>query len=390
MTNAKTIRRCLCALAFFAGLNGVSGAAAQNASGQGERVWEKLDRAQVVDATYYPEVVQQVAMALARAAPGAWRGVQTNGPYRPGWLNLYTVDAMRIRDEAMLADEGIENFSPESLQSGAMAHEDTGIVFINTAAWRRLSVATVMYARGVHDGLMPAIAAVDVAGIEGTREYWQPATLDDGSQATTNASLLVRGALAFVLAHEMGHLRIGRSPAAEAEVVRLRSLTDRQKDERYACPETLPSAFQAQQALEAAADRAAVDLLGAQCRIGDDGPRRHKIYLLGADWYFTYAMDDRLLQMGRRSQSANIAAALRSQLGQRLYQQAIVERAAEQRRGGVRSVFTTTHPPDYARVAAIEQALRRTPCGSVGLGGPELMAMEMLRRNMCHALVGAR
>ena len=186
----------------------------------------------------------------------------------------------------------------------------------------------------------------------------------------------MRGAFAFVLAHEMGHLRngdVGDSAAGVQSAIVLKDLTQRQKDERYACPETLPQ-FQAQQRDEAAADMAAAELLGQQCRIGGDGQLRHSIYLLGTQWYFMAAMGDKLLQMGRSSTSPVIAAALRQQLGPELYEQVVAARADESRRGGVARAFPTTHPPDATRIRDIERALAGTPCGAANIDTSERAA----------------
>jgi hypothetical protein len=354
-------------------------------SESGTRIWSKLQQAQVIDA-YYPDVVLEVAQTLAQAAPGAWRGVQVNSAYRIGWLNIYLVDATRLSSDTLLADEGLENFTPEALKGGALAHEETGIVILNTAAWKRLAAATVMKQTRVQSDLTAGLAVVDAMGLPAARRYWDPATLNRDTDEMRRVGWLLRGAAAFVLAHEMGHLRIGRSVAAEAEQMRLKHLTERQKDERVACPETLPGGLQQQQRHELAADMAAVQMLGQQCRQGRDGELRHQIYLLGTNWYFLYAMGDKLLEMGRNTTSPVIEKALRTLIGSELYQQAIAQSASEVRRGAVSPAFPKSHPPDYARVLAIEQALRDTPCGSGGLDTSGLRLMEMYRASMCTSL----
>jgi hypothetical protein len=362
---------------------------AQISSEPGRRIWSKLQQAQLIDG-YYPDVLLEIAQTLAEAAPGTWRGVQVNDAYRSGWLNLYQIDATRLRSDNLLSDEGLENFTPEALRGGALTHEDTGIVFLNTAAWKRLVAATVMKQTGVQSDLTAALAEVDAMGLQAAHKYWDPATLNRDTPEMRRAGWLLRGAAAFVLAHEMGHLRIGRSPAAEADQVRLKELTERQKDERVACPETLPGGFQQQQRHEMAADMAAVQLLGRQCRLGQDGELRHKIYLLGTNWYFLYAMADKLLEMGRNTTSPVIEKALRGLIGSELYQRAVADAAQKVRRGAVSPAFPKTHPPDYARMLAIEQALHDTPCGGSGLDASGAQLMEMFRARMCSSLTAAQ
>lgn len=377
------IRRGCAAVLLIAGLGLHGVAQAQIGPEPGTRIWTKLQQAQLLD-PYYPDAVRQIAETLAQAAPGVWRGVQVNSSYRAGWLNIYLVDATRLRDEALLADEGVQNFTPEALRGGALAHEDTGIVFLNTAASKRLAAATVMKQTRVQSDLTAALAVVDAVGLQATRRFWDPSTLNAETDDMQRVGWLLTGAAAFILAHEMGHLRIGRSAGAEAAQVRLKELTERQKDERVACPETLPGGFQQQQRHETAADMAAVELLGQQCRLGGD--LRHKIYMLGMNWYFLYAMGDKLLEMGRNTSSPFIEKALRTLIGNELYQRAIADSANSVRRGAVKLAFPKTHPPDYARILAIEQALRNTPCGGSGMDPSGAQMLEMFRVRMCSSL----
>jgi hypothetical protein len=382
--NRTIIAWCCAALLLGVGLGLDSAAQAQIASEPGARIWHKLQQAQLLDA-YYPDVLREIAETLAQAAPGVWRGVQVNSAYRAGWLNLYQIDATQLRDD-VLRDEGVSNFTPEGLQGGALAHEETGIVFLNIAAWKRLVAATVMQQTRVQSELTAGLAVVDVLGLQATRKYWDPSTLNTNTTEMQRVGLYLRGAAAFVLAHEMGHLRIDRSAGADPVRVPLKDLTDRQKDERFLCPETLHGESQQRQRHESAADRAAVQLLGQQCQLGQDGKLRHSIYMLGTSWYFRYAMSDKLLEMGRNTTSPIIEKALRTLIGNELYQKAVAKSASTERKGALKSAFPTTHPPDYARMLAIEQALRQTPCGSGGLDLSAAQLLETFRVRTCSSL----
>jgi hypothetical protein len=133
-----------------------------------------------------------------------------------------------------------------------------------------------------------------------------------------------------------------------------------------------------------------VALLGQQCRIGNDGQLRHSIYMLGMGWYFLASMSDKLIEMGRNTDSPIIAQALRSRIGPELYQQVIAAHASEKRRGAVAFAFPSSHPPDTARMQAIDQALRTTSCGAGGLEGSLAQAqlLDMFRQQMCRRLTG--
>src|SRR5205823_11685694 len=131
-------------------------------------------------------------------------------------------------------------------------------------------------------------------------------------------------------------------------------LTPRQQDERRACPELVEKEARQRQKVELAADLSGVSLLGAQCRIGNDGQLRHSIYMLGTTWYFLASMSDKLIEMGRNTDSTVIAQALQAKIGPELYRQVIAAHAAEKRRGAVALAFPLTHPPDTERMQAIE------------------------------------
>lgn len=352
----------------------------------GARISAKLERAGVID-NYYPEVAFEVASALAQAAPRQWQGVQVNRAHRAGWLNIYLIDARRLPENGLLDEEGIVNFTAENLRGGALAHEDTQSVFLNTAMWKRLTAATLMAQTKVQRDLTAALATVDAVGLDAARRFWDPATLAANTDENRRTGWLLRGALAFVLAHEMGHLILGHVKFNEPERGHLNQLTPRQRDERRACPELLDKEARERQKLEAAADQAAVRLLGAQCRIGNDGQLRHSIHMLGASWYFLASMSDKLLEMGRSTESPVIARALRMKLGPQLYDQIVAAQARETRGGAVAPAFPLSHPPDTERMRAIENALRATPCGSGGLDSSGAQLLEMYRQQMCRGLV---
>lgn len=351
----------------------------------GARIATKLERAGVID-NYFPEIVFEVASALVAAAPNQWRGVQVNQAHCAGWLNIYMIDARRLPDSGLLDDEGVANFTAENLRGGALAHEESNTIFLNTAASKRLTAATLMKQTKVQNDLMAALATVDAMGLDAARRFWDPATLSANTDVNKRTGWLMRGALAFVLAHEMGHLKIGRVQFNEPDRLRLK-LTPRQQDERRACPELVDKEARERQKLEAAADLAGVTLLGAQCRIGNNGQLRHGIYMLGTAWYFLASMSDKMLEMGRSTDSPLIAKLLRTKLGPQLYDQVITAQAREVRRGAVAPAFPLTHPPDAARMQAIENALKATPCGGGGIDSSEAQLLEMFRMQMCRGLI---
>ncbi len=352
-------------------------------------IGDKLERAGIID-PYFREVAYEVASALVRASPDQWRGVQVNPrPHRAGWVNIYMIDARRLPEDGLLADEGIDNFTPANLSAGALSHEATGTIFLNTAMWKRLVAATVLTQTKIQPDITAALASVDVMGLDATRQYWDPAALSADTPINKRVGWLMRGALAFVLAHEMGHLRIGPAMSSqEPDRLRLSRMTEREKDEARACPELMERESRQRQKHEQAADLAAVELLGQQCRIGNDGKLRHAIYMLGTSWYFLASMSDKLIEMARNTDSLVIAQALRVKIGPQLYQQVVAAHAREKRRGAVAFAFPSSHPPDTARMQAIETALRATPCGGGDLESAEAQLLDTFRQQMCRRLIG--
>jgi hypothetical protein len=199
----------------------------------------------------------------------------------------------------------------------------------------------------------------------------------------------MRGALAFVLAHEMGHILIGPAKSSDLpDKKRLSTMTARQMDEVRACPELLPREARADQEHEHRADMAAVILLGRQCQIGTDNAKlRHAIYMLGTNWYFTAALGDKLLVMARNTDSPNIAKMMSALLGPELYQQVVAQQRAATRRGAVKFAFPSTHPPDASRIQAIETAMASTPCGGSGISSPQISMLELFVTRYCQSLI---
>jgi hypothetical protein len=383
MWSATIAKSRCCAFAVLIGFMGVSASAAQDRAG---RIWQKISGANVID-SYFPDVAEEVAGTLIQAAPGRWQGVQVNKPPRAGWLHIYLIDAQRLPPDNLLADEGVAGFTAPNLAGGAAADEESATIFVNTAMWKRLAAATLITQMKKAD-LTVAMAFVDAAGLEKLDKLWAPATLLQDSNETRNVGNFMRGALAFVLAHEMGHLLIGPAKDSdEPDRLRLSRMTPRQQDEARACPALLLKGFREKQKHEQAADRAAATLLGQQCRIGTDGKLRHLVYMLGTGWYLLASMNDKLLAMGRHTTSPNIEKMLRTKLGDQLYQAAITARAAEHRRGAVQFAYPSGHPPDTERLRAIDAALRDTPCGGTGLDTSLPALLETFREQMCRGLI---
>lgn len=343
----------------------------------------KLQSAGVID-TYWADTVAEVAGTLIQAAPSRWQGAQVNHPYRKGWVNIYLIDARRLPEGGLLQEDGVDNLTPANLSGGAMAHEDSGTIFVNTGTLKRLAAATVLTQTTSVPNLTAALATVDVMGLDAARKLWSPETLAADTSENDRARWLMRGVVAFILAHEMGHLQLGRPQLTDdSERQRVSHLTAREMDEMAACPDLLAAEWRQRQQNEAQADKAAAALLGQQCKIGSDGEMRHSIYVLGTSWYFTAAVADKMIVMGRNTDSQSIATMLKLQMGPDLYQKMVAANAAERRRGAVRIAYPSSHPPDMKRIQAVNAALANAPCGNDGLASSDALSLELFRVQMC-------
>lgn len=351
--------------------------------GVGERVLARLQRADLLD-PYFQQQVADVAVPLLQARPGRWPGVQVNDRYRPGWVNIYLVDGDRVTAPGLLDAEGFANVGPGTLQAGALSHPPSGLILLNTAYWKRLAAATYLTQSGGPRQLPQALASVQAAGLAATERAWSEATLLQDNQATRLTGLLLRGALAFVLAHEMGHLDAGAGVAASGPPGPLLRMDARSRDEASACPELNRAELNARRDDERAADLFAARLIGQQCRIGDGGNARYQGTVLGAQWLFTASMSERLFAMGRSSASPVIERGLRQLLGDVAYGQVIAP--GRQLGFGVKAAFPDSHPPDVQRMRAFELALRSTPCGAAGLDLAQIELFELVRAAHCQRL----
>jgi hypothetical protein len=336
----------------------------------GEAMFAKLTRGGYIS-SYQQAMTREVASNLI-AATDRWSGVQVNGPHRRGWINIYLVDADRLLKDNILAAEGVEG----TLHRNALTHEESATIFIDTGLLKAIAASTYLKQTRIVDSLEAGVAKVQVDGLDALRQAWEPRTLAQVDEPTIQkVNMFLRGTLTFIIAHEMGHAAIGR-PALTREIrAPKKNLTERERDEIHACPELSVKEHQQQQQIERRADEFAAGLLSQQCDIGNDGPIRHQVNLLGANWYFLYAMSDKLLAGARATQSPNIRRMLIQRIGPELYTAAVehLEQSDNKKRGAVHAFFPSSHPPDVERINRLEAILSRSTCGSSGIGSGSML-----------------
>ena len=353
------IRLCGWAVVVFVGF-GSSVAAAQGTAA--DHVFARLDRGRYLD-SYCRGMTAEVASNLIKATD-RWSGVQVNRPPRAGEIGIYLVDADRLPSNNVLRAEGIE-LGRESLHRNAITHEASSTIFIDTGMLKEIAASTFLTQTRAVASITAAVAKVQAEGLSTLRPAWEEATRDPAEPERERIDFVMRGALAFIVAHEMGHVAVGRTEIKRGSSS-FRVLTPRQYDEVRACPELLDKEYLQRQQVERRVDAFAAGLLARQCTIGKDGGLRYEAYVLGAIWYFLFTTSTRLLAGARATDSPFIRQNLTKLIGPDLYT-AVVEKAAHEQRGGaVHALLPPSHPPDLARSEQLETDLNAPPCGRSG------------------------
>jgi hypothetical protein len=359
------------------------GAAAQPSSAGSDAVYRWLTQGGHLDG-YLQAMVADVAADLARSAR-RWPSAQVNQAPRAGALNLFVVDSQALpeTDERAPLRRG-------DVEGGALTDEQLGLIYLDSALLKELaSVAVQRTQQGVDT--WKALATVRTRGLPAMRASWDARLFEAPDSGGNNqAVLLLRGAIGFIVAHEMGHLAQPRPAGAPPAIQAPTRLTGRQRDERNACPELIDPDHAAQQQLESAADAYAAQLINSRCDVSRDGQLRHLTYVLGADWYFLCAMSSKMLSAGQVTQSPNIHRMLSQFVGPELYASLIAQAGERQNRGFVHVAFPDRHPPDYQRALAFDQLVARANCGGGSRSGNDMsMLLEQLRQGQCRALAAA-
>lgn len=353
----------------------------------GAKVFETLRSLGCLD-DYLSGMVTDVTGDLVRVA-NRWSGFQVNGPHRPGGVNIYLVDSGRLPERPVLASDGINQgrgLGRYDLEGSALTDEPTGIIFIDTGMVKELVASTELKTQV--DDLMKALALIRTRGLDTYRALWDPARnaslrpADRGNRL----QMLVRGGLGFVIAHEMGHLALGRTDVA-SRAQPARPLSGKDRDVGQACPALIDPAHVSKQQIERAADDYAVGLLERLCGAWAPHQPQHLVYELGARWYFLHAMSRTMLAIGNVTQSRNIHLMLRTKLGPDLHQ-AVLAQGERSDRGSVHLTYPSNHPPDYERAERLQNRLSQSTCSlSRGeQGSMEVRLLEMFRQQACRDL----
>lgn len=323
---------------------------------------------------YFTEQLAEILGTLVKAS-GHWDTSRVNQPYRAGAVNAYLVDARTLPEPSVLAPYGIELDSVH-LEGNAMANEETGILFVDTGFLKSLLTAAILVTKTDLDTIA-AVGAIRARGIEAFRDIWDPKRNPALLQAgyADQWVLLASGAAAFALAHEMGHLALGRDDPRLRRVP-MRFENDADADAHWACADLVQNVYRNQQEIEKAADDFAVETL-AEVLFPEGVLTEPKLrFEVGAEWYIVYSLAEQMVRALEATESENIRRMLRIQFGPEVFA-ALDARKTQRGRGSIRVFFPEKHPANIRRASQSLSRLSRSPFSVAAATGGSSSQSEM-------------
>ncbi len=306
-------------------------------AGAGREIQEYLVNSGALS-SYMSDFVDKVGRDLAGGS------IRVNQAYRPDAVNVYIADAS-IVDPSRLNDLGV----PEV--DDAVALEEVSIIIIDDRHLKKLVSLSLLfweYEWSMHR----AMAELELRGLSALRRVWDPSE----NRALTSDEvqhwrIAFRGAVGFLLAHELGHIKMGESEPAQIRkkhVFRSR----RERDIHWACPELVDQRAAQHRSIESRADDYALNLLRA--RSGGRSPGRYEV---GSEWYFSVLLERSFMEGLGRIEDFDRKPDLKRFMEQRyapiqfsvLHEQ--LRAKAHPRKGPVSAFYPRTHPSALARLS---------------------------------------
>ncbi len=336
---------------------------------------------------YLLKEVEEIAGTIIQTA-GKWPGYRINKPYVDGLINIYLVDSTRLPEANILADYEIE-LARLSIQGNAMAHEATQILFVDTLLLKFLITTAHLVSYDNYE-TVTAVGAIKARGIDAFQPIWNPRI----NSALTNAeyteewALLASGALAFILAHEVGHIALGDQSVTKRRIP-LRFNNKEDKDKHWVCADLIGEKYRLQQSIEQEADDFAVSLLSKILFPPGILEKPLLRYEIGAHWYILYSMSEQMIDTLSATDSKNIHSAMRIQLGSGIYNELVAQRK-NTGRGAIKVFFPKTHPANIRRASHSLRQLAQSPYslyhGESSDSDQDIALFEMLIAMECRNL----
>lgn len=213
-----------------------------------------LRELRLVDDTLRAQVSDVVSVLVARS--GRWSRGQVNGRYDSQGLNVYLLDV--TAPGAKSAPDAVAG-----LRGTLQALPAQRMVLVDARYLAEIKVATQLYMHSL--GRDRSVKAADVlvaATIEGPDEALG-SRLGNEADWRGGTNEIFDGAVAFLVAHEMGHLAAGVAPASTGRISIPQGLRGRDRDRFWACSSLVGDAVNSRRREEAQADAFAAELLGS-------------------------------------------------------------------------------------------------------------------------------
>lgn len=315
-------------------------------SERGTEIYEVLHKKNFLD-NYMVDKVEEISQTLVSAS-GQWSDVRVNKPYSKSAINIYLIDSEKLPEANILEPYGVK-LNKGSFQGNALAHEATNILFVDTVLIKSLITVAQMSTDQGND-LIYATAKIKAYGVENFRQLWDPKMNSKLAMAwhSDNGLLLASGSLAFIMAHEIGHIAIGtKTSAASRSWIRYKG---KDSDRRWACSNLVEKKYQHQQMIEQEADDYAVMLLS---KILFPPGVMHKPlfrYELGARWYMTYNLSLQIVASLYATEDSFIHSDMRQEFGAEMYN-LLISKEEKHGRGLVKVYFPKNHPANIRRTS---------------------------------------
>jgi hypothetical protein len=317
--------------------------------------------------------VEAIAAVLV-AEGGQWSRLQFNSAYDPEALNLYLV-------KLPAADSLPADLS--RLRGTMLAFPRERIILADAGYLATVKAASDIYWASIRrkDHAVAAHEALAIATVEGP-DAAERSRL--GSDWRDGGNELFDGAVAFLIAHEMGHVVLGLDPALERHVSLPRGLTGRDRDRIWACTTMLGDVIAGRRQQEAEADAYAIGLLG---RITTQTPPRLR-----------FELGTLFLLNGELGKLVNVLIALnpngptlmaRAGLGVNAELVRALSAQLSRQDGLIATIFPDSHPALVDRMLEIASAFVRNPT-SLSYGNANAVDSQrtwrLLVQIQCHGI----
>ena len=315
--------------------------AATSLNQESQPIYQVLKDNNLLD-SYMNDLVAEVAGNLTRAAV-EWPGCQINRPYQPGLVNIYLIDSHKLPQKGTVNHN--RNLRRDRMEGNAFTEENNKIIFIDTNMLKEFLAYTMLLYYEKMKGLN-SLAAIKVNGLDSLQKLWNPSLNTKLRSREINDLWLMayRGALAFIIGHEMGHIHIGKLGLVEEEVGI--NVTGKDRDLYWACFDLLPLKYRELQEIETQADNFAVSLIGRILK-----PNQPRLwYELGAHTYLSYNVNKQILNALSSTKSQYIRNVLLIKLGPELYSK-LLNQSSSSGKGSIHEFFPKEHPVTLRRAA---------------------------------------